>query len=116
MAISNTSKKTTVKEEKANTTEWKHLAIPDSKFCGLYTNKETGKVSLSFEIADTSECNGRFYVSAKCVRRNDDRTGFIVSMPQGEVTIYSSIKEGNEWKKETFKADKLVDLGYPFVD
>lgn len=97
--------------------EWKKISVPDSKVVGIFVNKDSGKTSFMFEIADSSASNAVFFASATCVRRNKDRTGYIVSIPEGEVNVTESYKdnEGN-WKRKSLVAESVAELGYPFED
>ena len=91
---------------------WKTLAIPDSKLKVIWTDAKTGRVSMGFEIADVSGCQGMFYVPVKNVKRNKDATGFLVQMPEKETSISVKNADGT---KEKFVAQKLEDLGYPLI-
>lgn len=97
--------------------EWKKILVPDSKMVGIFVNKESGKASLMFEVADSTSSKAVFFASASCVRRNSDRTGFIVSIPEGEVKLSESHKElDGSWSRQSLTAGCVADLGYPFED
>ena len=98
-------------------TEWKKILVPDSKMVGIFVNKESGKASLMFEVADSTSSKAVFFASASCVRRNSDRTGFIVSIPEGKVNLSESHMETDgTWSRKLLEADCVADLGYPFED
>ena len=104
--------KSVAKTESTVKYEWKTLAIPDSKLVVVYTDNKTGRTSMGFEIAESNPAPIVFYASAKNVKRNADRTGYLVNMPEKETNL---TQRGEDNSKATFKASSLQDLGYPFV-
>lgn len=97
--------------QKATKTEWKRIQIPNGKLAFIYTSKETGKASMSFEVNDDPKIT--FMVSTKLVAVNSDHTGFIVGLPVGEVKLSKYVSKG---KYEELKAESIEDLGYPFAE
>lgn len=100
---------------KANTTnvEWKKVLVPSNKLVFIYNGKE-GKCAFTFAVATDDSIS--FMISSKLVRVNKDRTGFEISLPQGEVPLTKSVKDGDNWKREQLVANCVEDLGYPVVE
>ena len=103
----------TQKQAEKQTKKGSTIIIPDAKLMVVSTNKETGKTQFGFAVAEGDEV---FYVTGRLVRRNADKTGFNVFLPQSEngYKLFKSHKnENGEWIKEELVAEKVEDLGYP---
>lgn len=117
MAINSNKTNTTAEQTKK---EWKRILVPHSKLTYIH-NAENGKVSFAFAIAEHD--NITFMVSSKLVRVNNDRTGFIVSLPvpgKGEeIKLSESIapsQPDGQWTRKELSAESIQDLGYPFAE
>lgn len=95
--------------------EWKRILVPKEKLAYIYTVPDTAKCALSFEIADDKTV--AFMVSSKLVSVNSDRTGFVISLPVGEVKLSKYIPgaDGAKGTRQELVAEKIEDLGYPFA-
>lgn len=115
MALKNEKTNTTAKQ---TNTEWKRILIPSQKLTYIH-NSENGKVAFAFALAEHDDIT--FMVSSKLVRVNPDKTGFIVALPvkDEEIKLVKSVapaQKDGQWTREELSAEKIEDLGYPFID
>lgn len=120
MITSKTENKTGNKTEKKIV-----LSIPDNKL-KRYQVRTAPRVGgnyyfheFVFEVATDPYNDYVFTVNANYVRRNKDRTGWLVTyLKDTEVTIAKSSvvgkdENGNKYQTETLECSSVLDLGFP---